>query len=208
MSAAVGSTTTTPLELTGWRVRLRTLSESDYDGWYRVRDASRDWLIPWEPRPNGAPPAPEDRSSFITRCMMRERERQLGSGFGFGVFMDDRFCGEVTLSSVQRGPFQNASIGYWIDRAYAGQGLVPEAVVVVLRFAFESLGLHRVEISIIPRNAASRRVVEKLGLRNEGVAERFLEIDGRWEDHIRYAITSEEWSTRRTQLLTTWLRRT
>ena len=140
--------------------------------------------------------------------MMRERERQLGSGFGFGIFKDDQFCGEVTLSSVQRGPFQNASIGYWIDQEYAGQGLVPEAVVVVLRFAFESLGLHRVEISIIPRNAASRRVVEKLGLRNEGVAERFLEIDGRWEDHIRYAITAEEWSTRRAQLLTTWLRRT
>ena len=139
--------------------------------------------------------------------MMRERERQLGSGFGFGIFRDEVFCGEVTLSSVQRGPFQNASIGYWIDREYAGLGLVPEAVVVVLRFAFESLGLHRVEISIIPRNGPSRRVVEKLGLRNEGVAERFLEIDGRWEDHIRYAITSEEWTTRRAQLLTTWLRR-
>jgi [ribosomal protein S5]-alanine N-acetyltransferase len=208
MSAAVGSPPTAPLELAGWRLRLRTLTEADYDSWYDVRNRSRDWLMPWEPRPHGAPPAPEDRSSFMTRCTMRERERQLGSGFGFGLFFEERFCGEVTLSSVQRGPFQNASIGYWIDQQFAGQGLVPEAVVVVLRFAFESLGLHRVEIAIIPRNVASRRVAEKLGLRNEGVAERFLEIDGRWEDHIRYAITSEEWNIRRSQLLTTWLRRT
>jgi ribosomal-protein-alanine N-acetyltransferase len=111
----------------------------------------------------------------------------------------------VTLSSIQRGPFQSAFIGYWVDQARAGQGLVPEAVVVTLQFAFESLGLHRVEISIIPRNQASRRVVEKLGIRMEGVAERFLEIDGNWEDHARYGITSEEWVLRRGELLSAWL---
>jgi ribosomal-protein-alanine N-acetyltransferase len=147
----------------------------------------------------------EDRHSFATRCAIRERERQLGTGYGFGVFADGYFAGEVTLSSIQRGPFQSAFIGYWVDQARAGQGLVPEAVVVTLQFAFESLGLHRVEISIIPRNQASRRVVEKLGIRMEGVAERFLEIDGNWEDHARYAITSEEWVLRRGELLSAWL---
>ena len=74
-----------------------------------------------------------------------------------------------------------------------------------LRFAFEMLGLHRVEISIIPRNAASRRVMEKLGLRLEGISERFLEIDGEWEDHVRYAMTAEEWQQRRLRLLAAWL---
>jgi ribosomal-protein-alanine N-acetyltransferase len=113
----------------------------------------------------------------------------------------------VTLSSIQRGPFQTASIGYWVDEAMAGQGIVPEAVVVTLNFAFAALALHRVEISIIPRNHASRRVVEKLGIRLEGVAERFLEIDGEWEDHCRYAITSEEWDARRGELLGTWVGR-
>jgi ribosomal-protein-alanine N-acetyltransferase len=136
---------------------------------------------------------------------MRERERQLGTGFGFGIFVDERFAGEITLSSVQRGPFQQAFIGYWVDQQLAGQGLVPESVVVVLRFAFEMLGLHRVEIAIVPRNHASRRVVEKLGIRSEGVAIGYLEIDGRWEDHVRYAITSEEWSVRRTDLLSRWI---
>ncbi len=128
--------------------------------------------MPWEPRSKGAPLPPEDAASFAARCTMRERERQLGTGFGFGIFVEGRFAGEVTLSSIQRGPFQNGSIGYWIDRGAGRSGLVPEAVVVVLQFAFETLRLHRVEVAIIPRNYASRRVVEKLDLRNEGVAAR------------------------------------
>ena len=111
----------------------------------------------------------------------------------------------MTLSSIQRGPFQSAFIGYWVDEALAGRGLVPEAVVVTLRFAFEAISLHRVEISIIPRNPASRRVVEKLGIREEGVALRFLEIDGVWEDHVRYAITAEEWAAREPNLVAEWL---
>ena len=82
---------------------------------------------------------------------------------------------------------------------------MPESVVAVLRFSFEQLLLHRVQISIIPRNTASRRVAEKLGLRDEGVAVRYLEINGVWEDHIRYAITREEWDLRRDELLTNWL---
>ena len=194
-----------PLELAGQRVKLRTLTEQDYDAWFEVRSRCRQWLVPWEPRPKGSPMPAEDRHSFATRCAIRERERQLGTGYGFGVFADGYFAGEVTLSSIQRGPFQSAFIGYWVDQARAGQGLVPEAVVVTLQFAFESLGLHRVEISIIPRNQSSRRVVEKLGIRMEGVAERFLEIDGNWEDHARYGITSEEWVLRRGELLSAWL---
>jgi ribosomal-protein-alanine N-acetyltransferase len=149
----------------------------------------------------------EDRSSFAARCGIRERERHLGTGYGFGIFVGERFAGEVTLSSIQRGPFQSAFVGYWIDEALAGMALVPEAVVVTLRFAFEAISLHRVEISIIPRNDASRRVVEKLGIREEGIAERFLEIDGAWEDHMRYAITAEEWEVRGAGMVAEWLDR-
>ena len=196
---------TMPLELLGRRVRLRTLTEDDYDEWHAVRARNRDWLVPWEPRPAGAPPAPEDRGSFVARCAARERERQLGTGYGFGIFVEGQLVGEITLSSIQRGPFQNAFIGYWVDEERAGEGLVPEATVTVLRFAFEELRLHRVEIAIVPRNRASRRVVEKLGLREESVAQRYLEIDGRWEDHVRYAVTSEEWAQRRDELMLGWL---
>ncbi len=193
------------LELVGRRVRLCTMVDADYAAWYEVRSRCRDWLVPWEPRSKGAPLPPEDSASFAARCAMRERERQLGTGFGFGIFFEGRFVGEITLSSVQRGPFQNASIGYWIDRDVAGSGLTPEAVVVVLQYAFESLRLHRIEVAIIPRNSASRRVVEKLGLRSEGVAFGFLEINGAWEDHVRYAMTAEEWTVRGPGLAAAWL---
>ena len=81
---------TTPLELVGNRVTLRTLSELDYNEWIEVRTRCRDWLVPWEPRPRGAPPTAEDRASFAARCAIRERERQLGTGYGFGIFVDGR----------------------------------------------------------------------------------------------------------------------
>ena len=195
--------------LTGRRVLLRPLATSDFDAWREVRIRSRDWLLKWEPRPlPGQPDATEDRRIFAARCGARERERQLGSGYGFGIFVGpghDRFVGEINLSSVQRGPYQNAYVGYWIDEAAAGHSYVPEAFVVLCRFAFEDLALHRLQASIIPRNRPSHRVVEKLGLRDEGVAERYLEINGRWEDHVRYAITSEEWNERRDDYLGGWV---
>ena len=197
--------TQVPLRLTGRRVVLRTLVETDYDAWYEVRRRCRDWLVPWEPRPKGAPLPAEDRASFAARCAIRERERQLGTGFGFGIFVGERFAGEVTLSSIQRGPFQTGHIGYWIDQQLAGRAYTPEAVVVVLAFAFDTISLHRVEISIIPRNRASLRVVEKLGLRSEGVARRYLEINGEWEDHAKFATTSEEWRHRRDELVRDWI---
>lgn len=194
-----------PVVLRGRRIVLRTLTENDFEGWAEVRTRCQKWLVPWEPRAAGANFPPEDRRNFVARCSLRDRERHLGTGYGFGIFVAGRFAGELTLSSIQRGPFQSAFIGYWIDEAQAGNGYVPEAVVCCMRFAFTELGLHRIEIDIIPRNAASRRVVEKLGVRLEGVAERMLSIDGVWEDHNRYAMTSEEWALRGDRLSEMWL---
>ena len=192
--------------LKGRRITLRPLAVADFNQWHEVRTRSAEWLTKWEPRrPPGAPDVVDSRAAFAARCRARDRERQLGAGYGFGIFHGPRFCGEININGVQRGPFQNAYVGYWIDEACAGQGLVPEAVVVVARHAFEELGLHRLQIAIIPRNAASRRVVEKLAIRDEGVAVRYLEINGVWEDHIRYAITLEEWRDRRAELLAAWI---
>ena len=195
-----------PFSLHGRRITLRPLSPADWEAWREVRKRCRDWLVKWEPRAIAGHPDPtEDRRAYVARCSARDRERELGSGYGFGIFVGDRFCGEINLNSIQRGPFQNAYIGYWMDQAMAGNSYTPESVAVLLQFAFEELGLHRVQISIIPRNSASRRVVEKLALRAEGVAERYLEINGTWEDHIRFAITSEEWGLRRDELLRDWI---
>jgi [ribosomal protein S5]-alanine N-acetyltransferase len=194
------------VELKGRRVQLRPLVVGDFEAWREVRQRSRDWLVKWEPRPlPGQPDATTDRRVFAARCGARERERQLGSGYGFGMFVGGRFAGEINLASVQRGPYQNAYVGYWIDQAMAGHSYTPEAFIVLCRFAFEDLALHRLQASIIPRNTASRRVAEKLSLRNEGTAERYLEINGVWEDHVRYAITSEEWGQRSAAYARDWL---
>ena len=192
--------------LEGRRVALRPLRPEDFDAWRGVRERSAEWLLKWEPRlPAGQPDPTRSSAAFAARCSARQREWQLGSGYGFGIFVGHRFAGEINLSGLQRGPFQNAYVGYWIGEEFAGNGYVPEALVVLARFAFEELALHRVQVAIIPRNKASRRVVEKLELRGEGLAERYLEINGIWEDHVRYAITAEEWAQRRDQLLKEWI---
>ena len=194
------------MELQGRRVTLRPLRASDFEQWQEVRRRCRDWLTRWEPRPAaGHPDVVEDPRAFAARCSSRDRERRLGSGYGFGVFVGPRLAGEINLNSVQRGPFQNAYVGYWVDEAMAGHGYTPEAAVVAFRFGFEDLGLHRLQVAIIPRNFASRRVVAKLGLREEGVAVRYLEINGTWEDHIRYAITAEEWAERADAYVKEWI---
>jgi ribosomal-protein-alanine N-acetyltransferase len=211
--------------LIGRRVSLRPLVPADFPQWQEVRRRNDGWLTPWEPARNpNMPDVVESSEAFAMRCSARERERQLGTGFGFGIFVRggrpplpgaprsgvlrrsrDVFAGEINLNSVQRGPFQSAYVGYWIDQAQAGQGYMPEALVVVARFAFEQVRLHRIQVSIIPRNHRSRRVVDKLKLRDEGIAERYLEINGVWEDHVRYAMTVEEWRERSDELARTWL---
>ena len=192
--------------LFGRRVLLRPLVGSDFGAWQEVRRRNADWLTKWEAqRVQGQPDVVEDRDAFAVRCSARQRERQLGTGYGFGIFVDGDFAGEINLTAVQRGPFQSAYVGYWIDEKHAGNGYMPESVVVLAQFAFEELHLHRIQISIIPRNTASRRVVEKLAIRDEGTAVRYLEINGVWEDHVRYAMTSEEWDERGAELVRDWI---
>ena len=186
--------------LAGPRVMLRPLTSADFPAWREVRVRSRAWLEPWEPLPEPGLPDPAiDPEAFRSRCGAWDRQRHFDSAYGYGMFLlDGTFVGEVSLGSVQRGPFQGASIGYWVDQAHAGHGYVPEGVVLIMRFAFEELGLHRLEAAIVPRNTASRRVAEKLALREEGTALAYLQIRGRWEDHVRYAITVDEWNERST----------
>ncbi len=187
----------------GPRVLLRPMRNGDFAAWREVRVRNKAWLDPWEPRPDAGTTDPSvDADAYRARCAAWDRQRQFDAAHGFGLFLVDgeRFIGEVSLGSVQRGPFQSAQLGYWIDEEYAGRGFVPEGVALVLRFAFDDLRLHRIEVAIVPRNVASRKVAEKLGLRSEGTAERFLQINGVYEDHARYAITSEEWEVKRTKI--------
>jgi ribosomal-protein-alanine N-acetyltransferase len=200
-----------PLRLYGCRVMLRPLVPQDFPAWREVRQRNEGWLTPWEPRR----PLPQfdptvNRNAFASRCAARERDSAAGLSFGFGLFVDaesggGRFCGEVNINHILRGAIQTGTIGYWIDERCAGQGLVAEGVVVVAEFAFERLWLHRLEICIVPRNHNSRRVMEKLAIREEGIAVRALEINGVWEDHVRYGFTAEEWQMRANELRERWL---
>jgi ribosomal-protein-alanine N-acetyltransferase len=125
-----------------------------------------------------------------------QRSWAAGSAYAFAVLDTeeaDRLIGRVALSNVVRGPWQNATLGYWIDKDSLGKGHATRAVRLVLRFAFEHAGLHRVQPAIIPRNTRSVRVAEKAGFRLEGRALRYLKINGTWEDHDVYALTSEDW---------------
>jgi [ribosomal protein S5]-alanine N-acetyltransferase len=194
-------------ELTGARVQLRPLRVDDWEAWRDVRVRCREWLERWEPRPEiGSADPVSDREAFRARCGAWERQRHFDAAYGFGLFLlDGRFAGEVSLGSVQRGPFQMGYIGYWVDEALAGHGYVPEGVLLLMRYAFETLQLHRVEAAIVPRNSPSRRVAEKLGMRDEGTAVRFLQIQGVYEDHVRYAITIEEWHARQADLTAQYL---
>ncbi|MGA0878896.1 MAG: GNAT family N-acetyltransferase [Ilumatobacteraceae bacterium] len=198
--------TTGGARLYGRRVMLRPLVPPDFNAWSEVRRRNHDWLTKWEPSRSAFLPDPSvDRDAFGARCTQRDRERQNGSAYSFGLFVDNAVAGEVNLNSVQRGALMSGVIGYWIDQAHAGNGYVAEAVVLLFRYAFEDLRLHRLEICIVPRNANSRRIMEKLRIRDEGTALRFLEINGIWEDHVRYAITAEEWADRRADLSADWL---
>ena len=194
------------LRLYGRRVVLRPLVPPDFATWSEVRIRNHDWLTVWEPSRAALHLDPSrDRDAFSARCAARDRERQMGAAYAFGLFVGPSFAGEVNLNNVIRGAMQSGTIGYWIDEAHAGHGYVAEGVVVLARYAFEELRLHRLEVCIIPRNTNSRRVMEKLRIREEGVAERFLEINGTWEDHVRYGITVEEWHQRRDDLTEEWL---
>jgi ribosomal-protein-alanine N-acetyltransferase len=127
--------------------------------------------------------------------LRQRREWKRGSSFAFMIaFRDEpaRFIGKIALNGVMRGAMYGAYLGYWMDVDHQGQGMVTEAITAVLDFAFGAAGLHRVQAAIMPRNARSLRVIEKLGFRKEGYAERYLQIAGRWEDHILFAKTREE----------------
>jgi ribosomal-protein-alanine N-acetyltransferase len=130
---------------------------------------------------------------------LERRQWRSGAVYVFVMMRGERdspILGRITLFNLARGAQQSAHIGYWVDRDEQKKGLAREAVRAVLGFAFGPLGLHRVQASIMPRNAASRHVVEAMGMRLEGLAERMIENAGVWEDHLIFAMTAEEWQER------------
>ena len=183
-----------PLRLTGRTpsgvaVILRPLRLDDEAAYLAVRRDNVDWLGPWDataPRPT-----PTTRS-FGDLVAHHEAEAAQGRSLPFVVEVDGEFVGQLNVSNIVRGSFWSCAMGYWVARAWAGQGITPTAVAMAGDHCFGVLGLHRIEINIRPENVASLAVVRKLGLRDEGLRPRYLHIDGDWRDHRSFAVTADE----------------
>jgi len=182
--------------LSAEQLYLRPPRASDWDAWSSLRAASRDFLVPWEPE--WAPDA-LTRGAYLRLLRRYARDMRDGTGFAFLAFRrdDDQLLGGVSLSNVQRGVAQSGSLGYWVGEPFARRGHTTEAVRRLLPFVFETLGLHRLEAACLPANLASRGVLGGLGFTHEGLARRYLRINGEWEDHLLFALLDEDWRRQR-----------
>jgi ribosomal-protein-alanine N-acetyltransferase len=171
-------------------VGLRPLTAGDARAWTEVRRRNAEWLRPWEATvPPGDASAPRSFRALVRDLRRQARDRR---ALPFAVTVDGVFAGQLTVTNIVGGSARWAQVGYWIDRRYAGQGVIPTAVAMVIDYCLFELDLHRIEVAIRPENVASLRVVEKLGITDVGYAKGYLHIDGAWRDHRLFAITAEE----------------
>ena len=177
--------------LTGERVTLRYPRMSDYAAWAALREESRGFLVPWEPTW-----APDELSKGAYRRRIHRYTREIHSDVAYPFFLlrkeDGALMGGATLSNVRRGVTQSASLGYWIGHRYSRQGYMTAAVNLIAPFVFRTLGLHRLEAACIPSNDASRALLIKCGFHEEGRARRYLQIAGRWQDHILFGLLEDD----------------
>ncbi len=169
-------------------VDLRQLKKSDARRLQALLIKDRAWLSPWEATTPGIR-YPVDARDLVRNLLYQQRK---GTGLAFIIEVDGALAGQINVANILYGSVSSATVGYWIGKDFAGRGAMPIAVALTIDYLFDELGLHRVEIDIRPENEASLRVVEKLKLREEGLKERFIHIDGQWRDHRVFAITSEE----------------
>lgn len=175
---------------------LRAGTRADYAQWRRVRLKSMAFLKPFEPSWSEVDLS---RSVYRQRLRRTRREAVDGTDFSFLIFRQqpaqkNELMGGVTLSNVRRRAAQQGQIGYWMAVDHAGKGYMTQAVGRVSRFAFDQLGLNRLQASCLPDNTPSRRVLEKNGFIEEGYAEKYLQINGAWRDHVLYGVTQERFN--------------
>lgn len=168
------------------RLTLRPPTHADFRPWAMLRAESRDFLTPWEPTW-----APEhlSRKAFTNRVYWAQRS--ISGGTALPLFIvrrtDQELLGAITLDHIKRGPAQSGTTGYWIGERYARQGFMREAIESMVHYAFTTLDLSRIEAGCLPENMPSRSLLEKCGYKYEGVAQSYLQINGRWRNHVLYA---------------------
>ncbi len=174
------------LKLETERLSLRPPVHSDFNDWAALRRASREYLTPWEPvwaRDHLS------RKSFTNRVYWAQRSVAGGTAIPLFLFRrsDDVLLGAITLDNIRRGPAQAGTLGYWTGQAFSRQGFMREAIGAVVHYAFTRLDLSRIEAACLPENEASRGLLESSGFKYEGVAQSYLQINGRWRTHVLYA---------------------
>ena len=168
------------------RMTLRPPTHSDFRAWASLRASSAEHLVPWEP---------SWAKDHLTRKAFTNRvywaQRSIASGTAVPLFLlrrtDDALLGAITLDNIRRGPAQAGTLGYWTGAAHARQGYMREAILALVHYTFSRLDLSRIEAACLPENVASRGLLENCGFKYEGVAQSYLQIDGRWRTHVLYA---------------------
>ncbi len=168
------------------RMSLRPPQHSDFRQWAALRRASVEFLTPWEPTWS---------SDHLTRKAFTNRvywaQRSVTSGSAVPLFLirrsDEALLGAITMDNIRRGPAQAATLGYWIGAPHAREGYMKEAIEALVHYGFTQMDLSRIEAACLPENTASRGVLEKSGFKYEGVAQSYLQINGRWRNHVLFA---------------------
>ena len=168
------------------RLDLRLPQLSGHKSWSRLRLESKDFLTPWEPTWTNDHLL---RRPFVNRVNWAKRSMQNGTAIPLFIIgrNDGVLMGAITLDNIRRGPNQTATMGNWIGSPYVRQGFMSEAIVGLVNYAFGALDISRIESACLPENTPSRKLLEKCGFKYEGVAQAYIQIDGRWRTHVLYA---------------------
>ncbi|MBM3561681.1 MAG: GNAT family N-acetyltransferase [Alphaproteobacteria bacterium] len=175
------------LPIRGDGLYLRASEMRDYVEWAELREKSRSFLTPWEPL---WPIDDLTRASFRYRVRRHAEEMARDEAYSFFIFReeDDALMGGLSFGHVRRGVSQAATLGYWMGEPYAGKGFMTRAVRAACAYAFEKRGFHRIEAACLPTNEPSKRLLERVGFKQEGYARSYLNINGQWRDHLLYAL--------------------
>ena len=170
----------------GAELTLRMPMMSDHRAWVDLRQSGAEFLKPWEPI------WADDhftRRAFTNRVFWARKTYEAGKGLPLFLIRrsDQALIGAITLDNIRRGPAQAGTLGYWVGAEFARQGYMSDAINAVVHYAFNTLDLSRIEAATLPENAASRGLLEKTGFKYEGVAQSYLQIAGRWRNHVLYA---------------------
>lgn len=174
------------LRLETERLTLRLPQHTDFNAWSALRRESRAFLTPWEPS------WADDhlsRRAFTNRVYWAARSHAAGTAVPLFLIRrkGDTLLGAITLDNIRRGPAQAGTLGYWTGQPHVRKGYMAEAIAAVVHHAFHRMDLSRVEAACLPENAASRALLERSGFKYEGVAQSYLQINGRWRTHVLYA---------------------